>query len=620
MDLDSALREHFGFRAFRAGQREAAAAALAARDALLVMPTGSGKSLCYQLPALVGGDLTIVVSPLVSLMQDQVEALAARGYGDRVALINSQQERAANELALARAASGDLRLLYVAPERFSSPRFLAGIREAEVGLFVVDEAHCVSQWGHDFRPDFFRLADAARYVGARSLLASTATATPRVAADIEARLGLREPVRVITGFDRPNLSFAVARAAGHEKSRLLVAALGEGALPAIIYAGTRAGSEELAHELAGELGEEVLPYHAGLERERRAAVQRRFLADEVRVVVATNAFGMGVDKPNVRTVVHATVPASLEAYYQEAGRAGRDGLPSRAILLAENRDKALHVHFIRRDELDERLPGRLADLLTDASVDLEGRYSLLAQELSRQLKVSDDSLRALLGHLARAGVIDPAPAPPDRVAGQLTRGFDRRAAAQCHALAAEGTRARWRHYREIWGYVETGSCRRRAILRHFGDRSEPASLAACCDACDAALVPAAPAPHPAEVSDLDEAILSVACAARPAVGRTTCAEILHGARTKKIERNSYDRLPAYATSRRRRRADILERIDELIEEGRLATSGGAYPVLKAPAAPAAPRAPTPLTGPQPPVESEALQPTLSRERRQPVTG
>ena len=588
MDLDGALHQYFGFSGFRRGQREACEAALEGRDTLVVMPTGSGKSLCYQLPALLRDDLTIVVSPLVSLMQDQVEALAARGLGDAVALINAQQDAGANEQAVVRAAAGQLKLLYVAPERFSSPRFVAGIKAARVGLFVVDEAHCVSQWGHDFRPDYFRLADAARYLGTRSIVASTATATPRVATDIVGRLGLRDPLRVATGFDRPNLSFVVAKPAPHEKSRMLVEALsGEGALPAIVYAGTRAGAEEIAGELAEALGEEACAYHAGLDRERRAAVQRRFLADEVRVVVATNAFGMGVDKPNVRTVVHATVPSSLEAYYQEAGRGGRDGAPGRALLLAENRDKALHVHFIKRDDLDEGLHRRLADLLADESVDLEGRYAAEASALARALKVDGDGLRSLLGHLARAGVIEPAPSTPDRVAGRLARRFDRAAEAKCQALAAEGTRTRWRQYREIWAYADGDGCRRTAILSHFGDPAAPAPNGPCCDACDSSLAPVAP-PAPAhEIEDLDDAILSVAGAARPAVGRTTCAEILHGARTKKIERNAYHGLPAYGTSARMRRTDILSRIDELIEEGRLGTTSGPYPVLELRAAAAA---------------------------------
>src|SRR4051812_5704622 len=247
MDLAAALSHHFGFPAFRPGQREACEAALEGRDVLVVMPTGSGKSLCYQLPALVRDDLTIVVSPLVALMQDQVEALHARGLGDRVALVNAQQDGATNADALERACDGTLRLLYVAPERFSSPGFVQRIAAARVGLFVVDEAHCVSQWGHDFRPDYFRLADAARYVGAEAIVASTATATPRVAADIVRRLSLRDPVRVATGFDRPNLAFGVARPAPHEKLPQIVEALRrEDALPAIVYAGTRAGSEELA--------------------------------------------------------------------------------------------------------------------------------------------------------------------------------------------------------------------------------------------------------------------------------------------------------------------------------------------------------------------------------------
>jgi ATP-dependent DNA helicase RecQ len=581
-DLTAALREYFGFPAFRPGQREACEAALAGRDVLVVMPTGSGKSLCYQLPALLRDDLTIVVSPLVALMQDQVEALYARGLSDRVALVNAQQNSEANFAAVDAAAAGRLRLLYVAPERFSSPGFVQRIREARVGLFVVDEAHCVSQWGHDFRPDYFRLADAARYLGAQSIVASTATATPRVAADVVRRLGLREPLRVATGFDRPNLSFAVARPAPHEKHTLLVESLRlPDALPAIVYAGTRAGSEELASTLSRELGEPALAYHAGLDRRDRAEVQASFMADGARIIVATNAFGMGVDKANVRTVVHASVPASLEAYYQEAGRAGRDGEPARALLLAENRDKALHVHFIKRDELGPELPRVLFDRLA-AVADGDGRYELGAAELARMTGTNSDQLAALLGHLASAGVLEPLPSAPDRVAGRLAGAFDRLTDARCQASMGEAARARWRQYREIWAYVEDETCRRRAILRHFGDRAEPEPSGPCCDVCDIGLVPDLPEPDPELIADLDDAILSVARSARPAVGRTTCAAILAGAKTQKIERNSYDGLQAYGVSSKMRRADILARIDELIEQKRLATSGGPYPVLQVP--------------------------------------
>jgi ATP-dependent DNA helicase RecQ len=582
MDLTAALRSHFGFPDFRPGQREACEAALAGRDVMVVMPTGSGKSLCYQLPALLRDDLTVVVSPLVALMQDQVEALAARGLGARVALVNAQQDASRNAEVLARAASGELRLLYVAPERFAAPGFLDRMRaNVRVGLFVVDEAHCVSQWGHDFRPDYFRLADAARALSASAIMASTATATPRVAADVVRRLGLRDPLRVATGFDRPNVSFTVARPGGHEKARLLAEALrADDALPAIVYAGTRAGSEELADELGRALGVAAAAYHAGLDRGRRAEVQRRFLADHLQVICATNAFGMGVDKPNVRTVVHASVPSSLEAYYQEAGRAGRDGKPARALLLAENRDRALHVHFIKREEMDADLPGWLADRMA-AAADGEGRFSLDAVAEARALRGDGERLRALVGHLTRAGVIAPSPSAPDRIAGRVLGRFDGRAAALCRASIEEGARARWRQYREIWAYVEQESCRRLAILRHFGDGSQPAAGATgCCDVCDPALQVAAPPPDPAELGSLDDAILAVAASARPAVGRTTCAEILHGSRSKKIQRNSYDGLPAYGASSHMRRADILARVDELIDAGRLVSSGGPYPVLR----------------------------------------
>jgi ATP-dependent DNA helicase RecQ len=615
MDLGVALQEYFGFSAFRPGQREACEAALAGRDVLVVMPTGSGKSLCYQLPALIRDDLTIVVSPLVALMQDQVEALQARGLGDRVALVNAQRDAATNAETLRRAASGDLSLLYVAPERFASPGFLETMRDAPIGLFVVDEAHCVSQWGHDFRPDYFRLADAARYLGAGSIVASTATATARVALDIARRLGLDDPVKVSTGFDRPNISFAVARPAGHEKRALIAQVLAQpDALPAIVYAGTRAGTEEIAEALTDALGEPALAYHAGLDRETRATVQRRFLADDARVIVATNAFGMGVDKPNVRTVVHASVPSSLEAYYQEAGRGGRDGLPARALLLAENRDKALHVHFIKREEVDERLPAALYERLRAAAGE-GGRYAVDASSLVGAVGGMPDRLRAVLGHLTRAGAISPSPSAPDRVAGKILAPYERLVAAQCRRSVEEGARARWRQYREIWAYVESDSCRRTTILHHFGDRpatttapsqgeappptpegreTSPraaipkrnggSSPAPCCDVCSEGLIPKlAPMPQH-QIADLDDAILSVARLAKPAIGRTTCAAIVHGGRSQKIERNSYDGLPGYAAAAHMRRADILARVDSLIEAGEIEVSGGIRPTLSVPAA------------------------------------
>jgi ATP-dependent DNA helicase RecQ len=576
-----ALRSLFGFEAFRPGQAEAVDAALQGRDALVVMPTGAGKSLCYQLPALIGEDLTVVVSPLVSLMQDQVQALERVAPG-RAALVNAQQDAGANRAVLERAAAGAVRLLYIAPERFSSPGFAQALRASGVGLFVVDEAHCVSQWGHDFRPDYFRLADAARWLGARSIMASTATATPQVAADIATRLGLREPVRVTTGFDRPNLSFAVVRCGGaRDKRSRLAAALAEpGARPAIVYAGTRAQTEDLAGALEGALAVEVVAYHAGLGRAERAEAQRRFMEGEVEVVVATNAFGMGVDKADVRTVAHASVPGSVEAYYQEAGRAGRDGRPARALLFAESRDKGLHVFFIQRAEVDDAALRSVAGALLGAAVD--GRYDL---PVTAAGDTEPERVRAIVGHLARAGVIRPAPGPVDRVRGRVLSGYDGRAMATCRSSAGEAQRARWRQYRAVWAFVEGDACRRTTILRHFGDPAPPRPDVACCDVCAPELVPAPQALPVNGVAagapgDLDAAILDIITTAEPSVGRTRTVEILRGGRSQVVRKNAYDGLPSYGTFAHLRADEVLARVDELLGDGRLVSTGGAYPKLR----------------------------------------
>ena len=624
-DPDGALREVFGFETFRPGQREAVEAGVAGRDVLVVMPTGSGKSLCYQLPALMRTDLTLVVSPLVSLMQDQVQALERVAPG-RVALVNAQQDSATNRRAVERAVAGHVRLLYVAPERFASPGFLERIRKAKIGLFVVDEAHCVSQWGHDFRPDYFRLADAARWLGAAAICASTATATPQVAADIVSRLGLRDPVRIATGFDRPNLSFAVVPCATKEAvHRGIAAALREeGALPAIVYAGTRAESDRLADRLARELEVEAIAYHAGLGREERAEAQRRFMDGEIPVVVATNAFGMGVDKADVRTVCHESVPSSVEAYYQEAGRAGRDGKPARCLLFATGRDKGLHVFFIERssvgdDELKavaraiaraaEPAPGAasagtaaapgpraVAPSPASAAEPPPARYDVPFGHLAH-LAGDEEKVRSIVGHLARAGIVQPSPSAPDRVAGRLVGAWDAAALARCRTAAQEGTRARWRQYRAVWQWVEGTQCRRVGILRHFGDRSDPAPTVPCCDVCDPSLAPPPPAPArrarergprqlpqrpvaAGDVADLDEAILETVAAAQPEVGRTRAVEVLRGGRSKVVAKYSYDGLPHYGAYAHMRAEAVLERVDALISAGTLRSTGGRFPKLE----------------------------------------
>lgn len=348
-DLRERLQELFGLDDFRPAQREVIQDVLGGRDVLCVMPTGAGKSLCYQFPAAVAGGMTIVVSPLISLMEDQVQQL--RDEGINAALLNSSLTPAMQREAIAQIQQGNFEgLLYVAPERFFAPNFEPLLESLHVKLLAVDEAHCISHWGHDFRPEYARLGEVRKKLGMPTTIALTATATQDVRADIIRGLELREPDVFITGFDRPNLSYQCRRISKRrEKDAALLDLLTREAGSAIVYCGTRKAVDEIVEMFGSRIkGRRIFGYHAGMDQASRTASQEGFMQTPQAIAVATNAFGMGINKPDIRLVIHYNLPGTLEAYYQEAGRAGRDGLGARCILLFNYQDRVLQEFFIEK--------------------------------------------------------------------------------------------------------------------------------------------------------------------------------------------------------------------------------------------------------------------------------
>ncbi len=374
--LDDALRHVFGFRDFRANQREIVQALLAGRDVFAVMPTGGGKSLCYQLPAYLLPGTAVVISPLISLMKDQVDAAQANGL--QAEYLNSSLAGADRARVLRRLHEGELDLLYIAPERFALPEFLDRLDGVQLSLFAIDEAHCVSEWGHDFRPDYLSLSVIVQRFTHVPVAAFTATATPHVQQDITERLGLREPFCVRASFDRPNLFYQVVPKSDVE-GQILDFVRARPNEAGIIYRTTRDSVAGTAAHLRTQ-GIAALPYHAGLDNEKRQANQEAFNRDQVQVIVATVAFGMGIDKPNVRFVLHADLPKNIESYYQETGRAGRDGEPAHCLLLYGRGDTAKIRYFINNIEsVPERdiASQKLNDMIAFAAVNACRRRQLL---------------------------------------------------------------------------------------------------------------------------------------------------------------------------------------------------------------------------------------------------
>jgi ATP-dependent DNA helicase RecQ len=466
--LAELLRSVFGFTGFRANQEEVCRAAIEGRDLLLVMPTGAGKSLCYQLPAIARGGTALVISPLIALMEDQAAKLSALGL--RVARIHSGLDRGQSRQACVDYLRGDLQFLFIAPERLRVPGFPEMLRKKQLALIAIDEAHCISQWGHDFRPDYRMLGQHLPTLRGDAepapVLAMTATATPAVQADIVAQLGMERPAQFIHGFRRENLGIEVVEVPVPERARTICNLLADASRrPAIVYATSRKQSESLAEELSRTTP--AAAYHAGLDGDTRERVQRAFQAGELDVVVATIAFGMGIDKADIRTVIHAGLPGTLEGYYQEIGRAGRDGALSRTYLMHSYADQRTHDFFLTRDYPPV---ANLNDLFR-----VLGQESRSVEELRAESNLGEEEFDKALEKLEIHGGA--------RVdfGGNVTRGGP--GWKKTYTIQAQ---YRAEQFAKVVQFTDSCECRMAALVRHFGDFEDAGRTCGRCDVCDPA--------------------------------------------------------------------------------------------------------------------------------------
>lgn len=574
LDLVPHLLSQFGFANFRPGQEEAIHSLLAGHHTLVVMPTGAGKSLIYELAALHLPGLTLIISPLIALMKDQVDSLARKSIP--ATFINSTLSTGEQDRRIQKLGAGDYRLVYIAPERLRSAPFLATLRKQRISLFAIDEAHCISEWGHDFRPDYLHLSTVRATLGYPLTAALTATATPQVQEDILARLGLANACRIVTGFNRPNLFFEVlytsdlpAKLGALSKTINLV---DHGRT--IVYVGTRRDAEEVAEFLRQIVRIQAEHYHAGLEAGERSRIQEDFLCGDLPVVVATNAFGMGIDRPDVRLVVHYSLPSSLEAYYQEAGRAGRDGAPARAVLLYAPQDRALQEFFIENSAITTNELRALYDKVRDEAW-------MTIEYFSRLTGQPEVKVRLGLAELERAGAVD-------RLRDEGLRMLLRRGTWVAQAIqdgvkrSKEHQRHRKAQLEQMIAYAETNACRRRILLDYFGDHTQTI-VDPCCDNCQVHHPLPSSSGDTAQLSQSQQIALIILDTVRRQgikVGREKLAQILRGSRAKDIQEFHHDRNPYYGRLVVFSKPEMEGLIDQLTQRGYLKSVGGKYPVLR----------------------------------------
>jgi len=558
-DVRRALHERFGHEAFRPGQQAVVEAVLAGEDVVAVMPTGGGKSLCYQLPALLLDGLTLVVSPLIALMKDQVDALTKLGHD--ATFLNSSLDLGEQRERLRQAAAGRWKLLYVAPERLGSARFLEAVATMKIVRLAVDEAHCISQWGHDFRPDYARLGELRALVGSPPTAAFTATATREVRDDVVKQLRLAAPRVFVAGFERPNLRLIVRRPTSvAEKKQLLTGAVAESGTPAIVYAATRKNVVEIAQHLAAA-GVDAAAYHGGLDAAERSRVQDEFMSGARPVIVATNAFGMGVDKSDIRLVVHYDLPGSVEAYYQEAGRAGRDGGPADCVLLYNYADVRIQRFFLDGANPDPDVFPALLGRLRDGAA---GMAELAAATPTK----NPIAVETALGMLRRAGAVsrevDAATGEEVYVLGDLPE--DGAAPVDLPHLAAKRAGDEDRLH-AMCAYAAGSACRRAYVLRYFGS-DEARERCEACDRCQGLGAAAA--------RDLDERerkivriALSGVARVNDRYGRSRLAQFLVGGKSREVTEAGLDQLPTYGKLSDLSLRTIGDLLEALADEGLL---------------------------------------------------